>query len=99
MENMDAIRGHIKTLMDSIDQRVKSNLADIEQTLGLSRWNCDSDRLGILGFFMYLRQANALQHSHQRDEIADERNVWRKSFRPHCGPHRAGNPFAAGTRG
>lgn len=69
MENMDAIRGHIKTLMDSIDQRVKSNLADIEQTLGLSRLGIATvTALGILGFFMYLRQANALQHAHQRDE-------------------------------
>ena len=77
MENMDAIRGHIKTLMDSIDQRVKSNLADIEQTLGLSRLGIATvTALGILGFFMYLRQANALQHSHQREQEIqrDERN-------------------------
>ncbi|MDR3065556.1 MULTISPECIES: CHASE3 domain-containing protein [Comamonas] len=77
MENMDAIRGHIKTLMESIDQRVKSNLADIEQTLGLSRLGIATvTALGILGFFMYLRQANALQHSHQREQEIqrDERN-------------------------
>ena len=77
MENMDAIRSHIKTLMDSIDQRVKSNLADIEQTLGLSRLGIATvTALGILGFFMYLRQANALQHSHQREQEIqrDERN-------------------------
>lgn len=77
MENMDAIRDHIKTLMDSIDQRVKSNLADIEQTLGLSRLGIATvTALGILGFFMYLRQANALQHSHQREQEIqrDERN-------------------------
>lgn len=77
MENMDAIRGHIKTLMDSIDQRVKSNLADIEQTLGLSRLGIATvTALGILGFFMYLRQANALQHAHQREQEIqrDERN-------------------------
>ncbi|NIF83607.1 histidine kinase [Comamonas sp. Tr-654] len=77
MENMDAIRGHIKTLMDSIDQRVKSNLSDIEQTLGLSRLGIATvTALGILGFFMYLRQANALQHSHQREQEIqrDERN-------------------------
>lgn len=77
MENMDAIRGHIKTLMDSIDQRVKSNLSDIEQTLSLSRLGIATvTALGILGFFMYLRQANALQHSHQREQEIqrDERN-------------------------
>ena len=63
--------------MDSIDQRVKSNLADIEQTLGLSRLGIATvTALGILGFFMYLRQANALQHSHQREQEIqrDERN-------------------------
>ena len=77
VENMDAIRGHIKTLVDSIDQRAKANLADIEQTLSLSRIGIATvTALGILGFFMYLRQANALQHSHQREQEIqrEERN-------------------------
>ncbi|PIG07740.1 CHASE3 domain-containing protein [Comamonas sp. 26] len=77
IENMDAIREHIKTLVDSIDQRAKANLADIEQTLSLSRIGIATvTALGILGFFMYLRQANALQHSHQREQEIqrEERN-------------------------
>lgn len=77
IENMDAIREHIKTLVDSIDLRAKANLADIEQTLSLSRIGIATvTALGILGFFMYLRQANALQHSHQREQEIqrEERN-------------------------
>ena len=69
MENMNAIREHIKTLTDSSDQRAKANLVDIEQTLGLSRIGIATvTALGILSFFMYLRQANALQHAHQREQ-------------------------------
>ena len=77
MENMNAIREHIKTLTDSSDQRAKANLVDIEQTLGLSRIGIATvTALGILSFFMYLRQANALQHAHQREQEIqrDERN-------------------------
>lgn len=77
VENMEAIRTHIQSLMRSIDQRVKSNLFDIEQTLGLSRLGIATvTALGILGFFMYLRQANALQHAHLREQEIqrDERN-------------------------
>lgn len=77
VENMEAIRTHIQSLMHSIDQRVKSNLSDIEQTLGLSRLGIATvTALGILGFFMYLRQANALQHAHLREQEIqrDERN-------------------------
>ena len=77
IENMDAIREHIKTLVESIDQRAQANLADIEQTLSLSRIGIATvTALGILGFFMYLRQANALQHSHQREQEIqrEERN-------------------------
>lgn len=104
MENMDAIRGYAKATMDSIDKRVKSNLSDIEeQTLGLSRLGIATvTALGILGFFMYLRQANALRHSHLREQKIqrDERNRLEEVVRDHAaGPHRAGNPFAAGTRG
>ena len=77
VENMEAIRTHIQSLMRSIDQRVKYNLSDIEQTLGLSRLGIATvTALGILGFFMYLRQANALQHAHLREQEIqrDERN-------------------------
>ena len=63
--------------MESIDQQAKSNLSDIEQTLSLSRIGIATvTALGILGFFMYLRQANALQQSHHREQEIqrDERN-------------------------
>lgn len=77
VENMEAIRTHTQSLMRSIDQRVKSNLSDIEQTLGLSRLGIATvTALGILGFFMYLRQASALQHAHLREQEIqrEERN-------------------------
>ena len=77
MENMDAIRNYSKSLLESIDQQAKSNLSDIEQTLSLSRIGIATvTALGILGFFMYLRQANALQQSHHREQEIqrDERN-------------------------
>ena len=77
VENMEAIRTHTQFLMRSIDQRVKSNLSDIEQTLGLSRLGIATvTALGILGFFMYLRQASALQHAHLREQEIqrEERN-------------------------
>ena len=77
MENMDAIRNYSKTLLDNIDQQARSNLSDIEQTLSLSRIGIATvTALGILGFFMYLRQASALQQSHQREQEIqrEERN-------------------------
>src|SRR5574344_1062787 len=77
VENMEAIRTHTQSLMRSIDQRVKSNLSDIDQTLGLSRLGIATvTALGILGFFMYLRQASALQHAHLREQEIqrEERN-------------------------
>lgn len=77
MENMDAIRNYSKTLLENIDQQARSNLSDIEQTLSLSRIGIATvTALGILGFFMYLRQANALHQSHQREQEIqrDERN-------------------------
>lgn len=77
MENMDAIRGYSKHLLDSVDQQAHANLQDIEDTLSLSRIGIATvTALGVLGFFMYLRQASALNQSHQRErEIQrDERN-------------------------
>ena len=77
MENMDAIRGYSKTLLSGIDEQARSNLSDIEHTLSLSRIGIATvTALGILGFFMYLRQAHALQQANQREQEIqrDERN-------------------------
>ena len=77
MENMDAIRSYSKVLLESIDKQAQINLSDIEQTLSLSRIGIATvTALGILGFFMYLRQANALQQAHQREQEIqrEERN-------------------------
>ncbi|MDR0226157.1 MAG: CHASE3 domain-containing protein [Burkholderiaceae bacterium] len=77
MENMDAIRDYTGKLLEGIDQRSAGNLRDIEHTLSLSRIGIATvTALGVLGFFMYLRQAHALQQAHQREQEIqrDERN-------------------------
>ena len=77
MENMDAIRDYTGKLLEGIDQRSAKNLQDIEHTLSLSRIGIATvTALGVLGFFMYLRQAHALQQAHQREQEIqrDERN-------------------------
>jgi signal transduction histidine kinase len=77
MENMDAIRDYTGRLLEGIDQRSAKNLQDIEHTLSLSRIGIATvTALGVLGFFMYLRQAHALQQAHQREQEIqrDERN-------------------------
>ena len=88
MENMDAIRNYSKTLLESIDKQAQSNLSDIEQTLSLSRIGIATvTALGILGFFMYLRQASALQQSHQREQEIqrEERNRLEEVVRERTG--------------
>ncbi len=77
MENMDAIRDYTGRLLEGIDHRSAGNLRDIEHTLSLSRLGIATvTALGVLGFFMYLRQAHALQQAHQREQEIqrDERN-------------------------
>ncbi|WP_027014783.1 CHASE3 domain-containing protein [Comamonas composti] len=77
MENMDAIRHHTRDLIASLDQRGDRNQRKIEHTLALSRIGIATvTALGVLGFFMYLRQAHALQRASLREQEIqrDERN-------------------------
>lgn len=77
MENMDAIRGYSQTLLTGIEKQSERNVKDIEHTLSLSRIGIATVTvLGILGFFMYLRQAHLLQLANQREQEIqrDERN-------------------------
>lgn len=77
MKNMDAIRSYSKTLIENANAQTRQNLADIEHTLSLSRIGVMTITVfGILGFFMYLRQAHALQRAAQREQEVqrDERN-------------------------
>lgn len=77
MENMDAIRDYSKTLLQGVNEHAAQNMRDIEHTLSLSRIGIATVTvLGILGFFMYLRQAYALQQASQREQEIqrDERN-------------------------
>ncbi|WP_417285154.1 CHASE3 domain-containing protein [Comamonas sp.] len=77
MENMDAIRGYSKMLLAGIEKQSERDVNDIEHTLALSRIGIATVTvLGILGFFMYLRQAHLLQLANQREQEIqrDERN-------------------------
>ena len=77
MENMEAIRGYGKALLEGVNEQASQNMRDIEHTLSLSRIGIATvTALGILGFFMYLRQAYALQQTSQREQEIqrDERN-------------------------
>ena len=77
VENMENIRSYTQTLLNQIDQQAQQNLSDVEHTLTLSRIGIATvTALGVLGFFMYMRQAYALQQAHAREQEVqrDERD-------------------------
>jgi signal transduction histidine kinase len=68
-ENMDAIRAYSQTLMESTTERSRVSQANIEQSLLLSRIGIATVTvIGLLAFYMYLRQAHSLQASHEREQ-------------------------------
>src|SRR3990167_3133048 len=68
-ENMDAIRQHSRALIERSNLRVGSRQADIRQSLVLSRMGIALVRaIGLLAFYMYLRQTRALQHATEREQ-------------------------------
>lgn len=75
-ENMDAIRAYSRTLQESISERSRKSQYDIEQSLLLSRIGIATvTMIGLVAFYMYLRQAQSLQASHDREQrlLRDER--------------------------
>jgi signal transduction histidine kinase len=75
-ENMDAIRAYSRTLMESTTERSRISQSDIEQSLLLSRIGIATVTvIGLLAFYMYLRQAHSLQASNEREQALqhDER--------------------------
>ena len=69
LQNMDSIRNHSQALLDKIDLQAAQNLQDIEHTLTLSRIGIATvTAIGVLGFFMYLRQVYALEQAHLREQ-------------------------------
>jgi signal transduction histidine kinase len=68
-ENMDAIRSHALTLIERSTARVKQSQVEIRRSLVLSRLGIASVTLiGLLAFYMYLRQTNALQRATEREQ-------------------------------
>ena len=68
-ENMEAIRKHAQELLARSDARVREGQQQIEQSLMLSRIGIATvTAIGLLAFYMYLRQVHALQVVSQREQ-------------------------------
>ena len=68
-ENMDAIRHHARALIERSNQRVGGRQEDIRKSLVLSRMGIALvTAVGLLAFYMYLRQTRALQHATEREQ-------------------------------
>ena len=68
-ENMDAIRQHSRALIERSNQRVSRSQEDIRQSLILSRMGIALvTAVGLLAFYMYLRQTRALQRATEREQ-------------------------------
>lgn len=73
-EHMQAIRKHALELIARSDARVEQGKRQIEQSLMLSRIGIATvTAIGLLAFYMYLRQAQALQVVNQREQQLLER--------------------------
>ena len=67
---MDAIRTHARALIERSIQQVGKNQAEISQSLLLSRMGIALvTAVGLLAFYMYLRQRNALQLATEREQV------------------------------
>lgn len=74
MENMQAIRKHAQALIDRSAVVVKQGQAQVLRSLMLSRIGIATvTAIGLLAFFMYLRQATALQEFSLREQLLLER--------------------------
>jgi len=68
-EHMEAIRQHAQKLIDRADQHVQQGQEQIEQSLMLSRIGIATVTvIGLLAFYMYLRQTQALLVANQREQ-------------------------------
>lgn len=73
-ENMDAIRTHALALIQRSTERTARSQTDILRSLTLSRLGIATvAAIGLLAFYMYLRQATALQIALQREQENLER--------------------------
>jgi len=68
-EHMESIRQHARELIRRADQHVQQGQRQIEQSLMLSRIGIATvTAIGLLAFYMYLRQAHALLLVNQREQ-------------------------------
>jgi len=75
--SMDAIRAIAARLIADSEQQAQVSAQEIERSLRLSRMGIAAVALiGLLAFYMYLRQTHALQTAHEREQqsLARERD-------------------------
>ena len=73
-EHMEGIRKHALELIARSDLRVQAGREQIEQSLMLSRIGIATvTAIGLLAFYMYLRQAHAVQVVNLREQVLLER--------------------------
>ena len=73
-EHMQSIRNQAHALIDRSAQKVQESRRQIVQSLMLSRIGIATvTAIGLLAFYMYLRQARALQQVNQREQEVLER--------------------------
>ncbi|MEG0052826.1 MAG: CHASE3 domain-containing protein [Comamonas sp.] len=68
-QNMDAIRSYTQQLMERSDARAEAKRSDVENALWLSRLGIATVTvIGLLAFYMYLRQTHTLEDVHKREQ-------------------------------
>lgn len=68
-QNMDAIRSYTQQLMERSDARANAKRVDVENALWLSRLGIATVTvIGLLAFYMYLRQTHTLEDVHKREQ-------------------------------
>ncbi|MFI8615249.1 CHASE3 domain-containing protein [Acidovorax sp. NPDC077693] len=73
-EHMEAIRKHSQELIARSDRYVQQGQQQVEQSLMLSRIGIATvTAIGLLAFYMYLRQTQAVQQVSQREQALLER--------------------------
>lgn len=73
LENMQAVRQHAKALIGYASAEIDSTQARIRHSLMLARLGITAaSAIGLLAFYMYLRQTTALQKSTEREQASLE---------------------------
>ena len=68
-QNKDAIRSYTRQLTERSDARAEAKRSDVENALWLSRLGIATVTvIGLLAFYMYLRQTHTLEDVHKREQ-------------------------------